>query len=203
MKGLSLAAVLIAATVLVSSCGSSHKAISGGPRRLTTVPSSLAQRIAAEVRGTDVTIRALRITVPRGLRGYEVRGGGHMVGTRAPVIGVLATDDRRAHRSGQGFAKWSQMSSDGPPANKVALLLRQWLTIGPGLPASALRIHLPLSLHQPWFREHLTNGRLGYRWGYLIVHGQPYEVMFWSGRAAPQHDRAAVLSALSSIRLTR
>ena len=124
-----------------------------------------------------------------------------MVGTRAPVTGVLATDDSRARRSGQGFSKWS--SNNGPPANKVALLLRQWLTIGPGLATSALRIHLPLSLDQPWFREHLTNGHVGYRWGYLIVHGQPYEIMFWSGRAAPQDDRSAVLSALTSIRLTR
>jgi hypothetical protein len=121
-----------------------------------------------------------------------------MVGTRAPVIGVLTTDDVGAHYGGGGFANWSQLSSSGPPANKVAFALSRWLVIGPALPTSALRLHLPLSLHQPWFREHLENGRDGYRWGYLRVHGQFYEASFWSGRAAPPRDRAAVLSALAS-----
>jgi hypothetical protein len=159
-------------------------------------------RVAAEPRGNPMRIGALTITVPRGLGRYDIRGGGHMVGTRAPVVGVLATDDPGAHRSGEGFAKWSQTSSGGPPANKVALVLRKWLVIGPNPPASALRIHLPLNLRQPWFREHLTNGRRGYRWGYLRIRGQYYEVMFWSGRAGPARDRAAVVNALRSIRLT-
>jgi len=157
---------------------------------------------AADPLGTSVRISALTITVPRGLGRYDIRGGGHMLGTRASVVGVLATDDPGAHRSGEGFAKWSQMSSNGPPANKVALVLQRWLVIGPDPPASALQIHLPLSVHQPWFREHLTNERRGYRWGYLRLHGQYYEVMFWSGRAAPAHDRTAVVNALTSIRLT-
>ena len=122
-----------------------------------------------------------------------------MKGSRPPVIGVLATDDRSAHRRGQGFAKWSQ---NGPPANRVALELSEWVAIGPIFP-SAVRLHLPLSLDQPWFREHLRNGHRGYRWGYLSLHRQLYEVSFWSGRAAPQHDRAAVLSTLTSIRPTR
>lgn len=124
-----------------------------------------------------------------------------MGGTRAPVIGVLTTDDRRANRSGEGFAKWSQVTSDGPPANEVALTLERWVAIGPAPPASALRLHLPLNLHQHWFRERLTNGRRGYRWGYLRFHSQYYAVLFWSGRAAPAKDRAAVLNALKSIRL--
>jgi hypothetical protein len=157
---------------------------------------------AADRSGPSVHIGALAISVPRGLGRYYIRGGGHMVGARAPVSGVLATDDPGAHYGGGGFAKWSQLSSGGPPANKVALVLRRWLVIGPDPPPSALRIHLPLSLQQPWFREHLKNGRLGYRWGYLRFHRQFYEVMYWSGRAAPEHDRAAVLNALSSIRRT-
>ena len=66
-----------------------------------------------------------------------------------------------------------------------------------------MRLHLPLSLHQSWFREHLANGHDGYRWGYLRVHGQFYEAVFWSGRAASAHDRADVLNALTSIHLTR
>jgi hypothetical protein len=125
-----------------------------------------------------------------------------MKGTRPPVIGVLATDDRGAHRNGGGFAAWSQLSSNGPPANKVALALSEWEGALPP-PPSALRLHLPLSLHQPWFRERLTNGHHGYRWGYLRFHRQFYEVLYWSGRVAPTHDRAAVLNALSSIRLAR
>jgi hypothetical protein len=141
---------------------------------------------------TSMHMGALTITVPRGLSHYGK-------GSR----GVLATDDRRAHRRGEGFAKWSRLSSNGPPANKVALVLAQDDTIGAPPPPSALRLHLPLSLDQPWFREHLRNGRHGYRWGYLSFHGQPYAVTFWSGRAAPARDRAAVLSALTSIRPTR
>lgn len=199
MKGVGVA-VLVAATLVVSACGGSHKAVSGGPQ---PAPRPLAVRLAAETGGTDVKIRALTITVPRGLGRYDIRGGFYMKGTRPPVIGVLATDDPRAHRRGEGFAKWSQLSSDGPPANKVALVLQQWLTIGPNPPASALRLHRPLSLDQPWFREHLKDGRRGYRWGYLRFGGQYYSILFWSGWGAPAHDRAAVLSALTSIRLAR
>jgi hypothetical protein len=66
-----------------------------------------------------------------------------------------------------------------------------------------VRLHLPLSLNQPWSREHLKNGHDGYRWGYLRVHGQFYEAFFWSGQAAPARDRAAVLSALASVHTRR
>jgi hypothetical protein len=152
---------------------------------------------------TSLRIGAFAVNVPQGLGRYHIRGGIYMKGTRPPVIGVLATDDRRAHLTGGGFAKWSQLSSSGPPANKVALSFQKWLVIGPDPPASALRLHLPLSLDQPWFREHLSNGRQGYRWGYLRFRRQFYAIRFWSGRAAPPRDRAAVLSALRSIHLTR
>jgi hypothetical protein len=101
------------------------------------------------------------------------------------------------------WAKWSHLYSNGPPASKVAFQISQWLAIGPLLPRSAVRLHLPLSLDQPWFREHLTNGHDGYRWGYLRVHGQYYEAFFWSGRDAPARDRAAVLRALASAHPTR
>lgn len=170
---------------------------------LALVAWGSAERTAATSSGTSVRIRALTVSVPPSLPRYGSRGGGYVSGTRPPLIGVLATDDPRAHHGGEGFARWSELSSHGPPANKVALLLRQWLAIGPGLSKSALRLHLPLSLSQPWFRQQLKDERHGYRWGYLIVHGQPYEIMFWSGRAAPAHDRAAVVNALTSIRLTR
>jgi hypothetical protein len=146
---------------------------------------------AADPSGTSVRVGVLTITVPRGLGHYD-----------EARLGVLATDDRHANRRGEGFAKWSRLSSNGPPAIKVALELALDDTLGVGVPSSALRLHLPLSLDQPWFREHLRNGRYGYRWGYLSFHGQPYDIKFWSGRAAPARDRAAVLNALTSIRLT-
>jgi hypothetical protein len=192
--------LLLGASVLIlafSACGGSHKATSGGPRKyVPTAP--FAKRLAAETKP-----RALAVTVPRVLRRYDIRGGGHMVGTRAAVIGALATDDPGAHYGGGGFANWSQLSSGGPPANKVAFKFSRWEAIGPMLTSVALRLHLPLSLHQPWFREHLKNGRLGYRWGYLRFDGQIYEAMFWSGRNAPPRDRAAVLSALAAVHPTR
>ena len=70
-------------------------------------------------------------------------------------------------------------------------------------PVTALQSEYSLWWREPWFREHLRNGHRGYRWGYLRLHRQLYEVSFWSGRAAPQHDRVAVLSTLTSIRPTR
>src|SRR5256885_17175090 len=114
--------------------GGSHKAISGGPHKfVTTAAPTLAKRLAAETKP-----RALAVTVPRVLHRYDIRGGGYLVGTRAPVIGVLATDDPGAHYGGGGFAKWSQLSSSGPPANKVAFKFARWVAIGPTL-TSALR----------------------------------------------------------------
>jgi hypothetical protein len=183
--------LLLGSSILVlalSGCGGSHKVISGGPHKFVA---------------TAAKQRTLAVTVPRGLGRYDIRGGGHMVGTRAPVIGVLATDDPGAHYGDGGFAKWSQVTSDGPPPNKVAFAFSRWVAIGAVLPKSALRLQLPLSLHQPWFRERLRNGRLGYRWGYLRFDGQFYEAMFWSGRAAPARDRAAVLRALASVHAAR
>lgn len=197
MKGLLLGATGLG--LAVTACGGSHQAISGGPHKYvtTTAESPLATRLAAERKGWG-----LAVTVPRGLRRYDIRGGAHMVGTRAPVSGVLATDDPGAHYGHGGFAKWSDPSSTGPPPNRVALKVSEW-TEGLPLPQSAMRLHLPLSLDQPWFREHLRNGHDGYRWGYLRVHGLIYAVLFWSGRAAPAHDRAAVLTALASVHPTR
>lgn len=122
-----------------------------------------------------------------------------MVGTRAPVSGILATDDPGAHYGRGGFAKWADLSSSRPPANRVALKVSEWFAIGPPPPRSAVRLRLPLSLDQPWFREHLRNGHEGYLWGYLHVGGRLYAVLFWSGRAAPAHDRTAILTALASV----
>jgi hypothetical protein len=75
--------------------------------------------------------------------------------------------------------------------------LTQWIGIGVE-PTPHLR--LPLSLHQQWFRQHLESGALGYRSGYLDFRHRLYEVFFWTGRAAPSHDRIAALAALESVR---
>lgn len=195
MKRLVLGGMLL--VLALSACGGSGRPPVNAPVatvRLHKLPAPIAKRIAASTLGLRLTV-----TVPRGLDRYDLRGGGHMAGNRPSVIGVLATDDRVARRSLYRWAKWSHLSSAGPPASKVAFQISQWLAVGPLLPASAVRLQLPLNLHQPWFREHLKNGHDGYRWGYLRVHGQYYEAFFWSGRAAPAHDRAAVLSALASV----
>jgi len=198
--------LLLGASVFVlalSACGGSSHGQIVSPvltvKLRKPLPKPLAERIAA-----SVPELRLALTVPRGLRRYAIRGGGHVAGHRPSVIGVFATDDPPAHRWGQSWAKWSRMSSNGPPATKVAFQISQWLPpVGPLLPSSALRLHLPLSLHQPWFREHLTNGHDGYRWGYLRVHGQYYEAFFWSGHAAPARDRAAVLTTLTTVHPAR
>ena len=55
MKALAGAAVLVASTLVLSACGVSARAISGGPRLFavsTTLPAPLAKRLAAEARGT-------------------------------------------------------------------------------------------------------------------------------------------------------
>ncbi len=93
------------------------------------------------------------------------------------------------------FYKWSDFKA--PPANRVALQVGPWNTIGPG---EANNLHLPLSLNQLWHIEKTRDGASGYRWGFFNVRGQQYDVAFWSGPDAPPHDRAAVLNALVSIR---
>jgi hypothetical protein len=192
--------LLLGASVLVvalSACGGSGR----GPGndltptlRVRSLPAPIAQRIAE-----SVPELRLAVTVPRGLSRYDIRGGGRTAGHLPPLIGFFAIDDPPAHRWGQSWAKWSNPSSSGPPTTKVAFQISQWLPGRYLLPTSALRLHLPLSLHQPWFREHLTNGQDGYRWGYLRVHGQIYEAFFWSGRAAPMKARAAVRAVMASV----
>src|SRR5262245_25734061 len=97
----------------LSACGGSHKATSGGRRYFRGPSRASAVPVAAKTKGWGLTV-----TVPRGLLRYDTRGGGHMVGTPARVYGVLATDDPGAHYGGGGFAKWAQVTSNGPPSNK-------------------------------------------------------------------------------------
>jgi hypothetical protein len=183
MKRLKVAAVLLAATLAVAGCGSSHRATIS-PRDYV-VPQKHVQSAGA-----------LGVPVPVGFHRYAIRRGIYRKGTRPPAIGVAITDYRLKGGPRSAFVKWSRLSSKGPPANRVALAVTLWLSIGPGVPT---RLHLPLSLNQPWNEEHLRNGTQGYRWGYLSFHGQIYEIFFWSGRAAPPHDRTALLNTLTSI----
>jgi hypothetical protein len=82
----------------------------------------------------------------------------------------------------------------------VALQINLHVAMGPDPPNL---LHLPLTLGQPWFQEKLSDGKVGYTWGYLFVHGELYDLMYWSGPNAPATDRAAILRALRSIRPTR
>jgi len=151
---------------------------------------------------SSLRVRDLTVSLPQGLKSYGLRGGAHMVGTRAPIIGHVLTDFRvPAHLDIQRvLGHWA---TAGPAANGVALKLESvdWM-IGPVLTKS-LRLHLPLTLDQPWFNEKLKDGAVGYRWGYLRFDNVDYQVMYWSGPNAPTADRAAVLRALESIRPAR
>jgi hypothetical protein len=156
-----------------------------------------------------VSVRAgdLLLTVPRGFHRYAIRGGIYRTGTRPPVIGYVITDYAMhaptAHNPGGAFDRWADQAgyTGGaarlPPANEVALQLEEDWDIGVELPP---RLHLPLSLNQPWFYERLRNGLHGYRYGLLGLGRQTYKVFLWTGAAAPPSDRAAVLNALASIR---
>ena len=140
----------------------------------------------------------LRVSVPRGLHSYEIFGG-RLIGTRPPVVGHVLTDFRLSAHVGirRVFARWAAIQGSGPPANEVALSLAPGETLGPD------RLHLPLTLNQPWSEEKLGNGAVGYRWGFFRFHDSDYEVMYWSGLAAPASDRDAILRALKSIRPAR
>ena len=139
----------------------------------------------------------LRVSVPPGLRSYDVPIG---IGASHPLIGHVLTDVRLpAHVDIYTvLGRWGKSG----PANGVWLKLQLWFPPGP-IGAGADRLHLPLTLGQPWFQDKLRDGRVSYRWGYLTFHNVEYQVMYWSGPNAPASDRAAVLRALESIRPAR
>src|SRR5437868_3956173 len=137
MMGLSRGAVIAAAAVALSACGNSHKAAIS-PRDYV-------------VSRKPVRAGALVVDVPPGFHRYELRGGYYPIGARPPLVGRVVTDYRATNGPLSPFAKWSQVR-DPPPAKRVALALTLWVGIGVPPPA---RLHLPLSLAQPWFHEHL------------------------------------------------
>ena len=73
-----------------------------------------------------------------------------------------------------------------------------WITFGAADPLA--RLHLPLSLDQPWLIERAKNGSNGYRYGLFRLHDEIYSVFLWNGPSASQSDRSALLRALASIR---
>ena len=87
-----------------------------------------------------------------------------------------------------------------PPARRTALQVPRITPFGPAEPFT--RLHLPLSLDQPWQIARAGNGTTGYRYGAFRLHGQIYTVFVWNGPSAPPHDRSALLRALGSIRPT-
>lgn len=152
-----------------------------------------ASAVASEAsHSAGITVRPgpFVVTIPRGLRR-------HNIGVDSHLVGIVISD----LRSGGMFDRWAR-SSALPPAGKVALQIEPLAFAQPiGVVLKPRRLlHLPLSLAQPWYRERLRGGARGYRFGDFRLRGQLFTVFFWSGRAAPARDRAAVTSALGSIR---
>ncbi len=169
--GASLA--LLATLFVLAACGSSVK-----PR--------------AAFPGTWIRRQDVALSVPRGFRQYPVSGPG----PSASAAGVLLADYAVKGGIRGAFYKWSD--SKAPPPGRTAVQVEEWSGFGPAAPFT--RLHLPLSLDQPWTLAHGTNGHNGYRYGAFVLHGQIYKVFVWDGPSAPWHDRNALVRALASIR---
>jgi hypothetical protein len=143
--------------------------------------------------GATAHVGKLSVSIPRGFHLYTLQGGAYRIGPRPQVIGHVLTDYRAV------LDPWvPSRGSSGAPSNRVALELEEnWAATDRVAPA---HLHLPLSVRQPWFHDHPSNG---YRWGVLRFNNVAYKVMYWVGTAAPATDRVAVLRALRSIRPTR
>ena len=133
----------------------------------------------------SVRVGALVVAVPRGFSRTEIRGHGQL-------LGVLVTDYRVTPGS-------PTLRTGIFPANSVVLSLgRQAAGALPGVRLPPLR--LPLTLNELRGPQHHRNGTA---WsGVLGFRGWVYVVSFWLGGTAPPHDRAALQSALGSIRYT-
>lgn len=152
----------------------------------------------------------LSVSIPRGFNVYTLRGlGPSAPGTPLPVAGYVLTNfglPTLAHRRGRTAERLSQYWRNGPLPNQVGLELTifPW-PLGRGLTD---RLHLPLTLKQPWakpwYAAHGMRSRLaGARAGFFRLGGTSYEVVYWIGPTAAPNDRAAILRAVRSIRPTR
>jgi hypothetical protein len=142
----------------------------------------------------SVSVGRLTVPVPRGFNQYAIRGGFYKAGTRPPVIGHVLTSYRASAQSP------IHRGTLDDPASGVALRVDLWVVIGPAPPT---RLHLPLSLHEPWFKQSLPGGTRLSGW---LSGGQPghvpYELALWIGRDASPVDRAALLHALAAAHTT-
>lgn len=146
--------------------------------------------------GASVRVGALRLNVSSGFRKYTVRGGSCNPGTRLPPIGLLLTDYPVKNGVRGAFCRWSDFKV--PPARRTAIQVERVLPFGLAEPFT--RLHLPLSLDQPWQIERAR--ATGYRYGAFRLRGQIYTVFVWNGPSAPRRDRSALSRALGSIRPT-
>ena len=135
---------------------------------------------------------ALVVPIPRGLHRYNIRGGFYRTGTRPPVIGASLTNYRVP-------ADATLRTKGVLPlhARRTGAVLQVTRFIPLSSPGVLIGLHLPLSLNQDWRQLDLATGTL--RYGFLDFDGQPYEIRVWIGRAAPAHDRAAILQALAAV----
>jgi hypothetical protein len=144
--------------------------------------------------GTTVRAGGLAIPVPRSFHRYDVRGGIYRTGTRPPVVGATVTDYRV--EAGARFRTRGVFPLSAP-GNGVAFEVALWAGFG----ALVERLHLPLSLDEPWMRRPVAAGTR--RYGFLRLQGHDYEVFVWTGRNAPPQDVASLLQALAAIRSAR
>lgn len=129
----------------------------------------------------SVRVGALVVAVPRGFSRTEIRG-------HEQLLGALVTDYRVTPGS-------PTLRKAVFPANGVAL------SVGRGALGALPPLRLPLTLNELRGPQHHANGTA---WvGVFGFHGWVYVVSFWVGRTAPPHDRAALESALGSIRHAR
>jgi hypothetical protein len=138
-------------------------------------------------KGGFVRTGSLTFSVPRGFYQTDIRGGLYMSGTRPPVIGHAVTN----YPVSSGSPIHGGALPESEPANGVALVVQRWYAIGP---APTTRLHLPLSLHEPWAEQRLPGGTRRWAW---LAHGKPgtipYELVMWIGRNASPSDRTALL----------
>lgn len=151
---------------------------------------------------TSVRAGALRVSVPEGFSRYALRGGLYRKGTRPPVIGYLITNRPLAAGVENAWSVWPQwfgQGRSGPPADRVVLRVAVWWGFGP----ISDRLHLPLGAKEQWSEYTAGHGSVPAHAGFLRFRNADYDITYWIGPAAGDHDRAAILRALESIRPAR
>ncbi|MDX6480587.1 MAG: hypothetical protein QOG85_1097 [Gaiellaceae bacterium] len=163
----------------------------------------------------SATVGRLILPIPRGFNSYPRpvnRGPGSPLASRVitnyPVPADTTIDRVLSHWAAADMKYvYVKNYNHGAPSFVVALELSLDSPDGPGCigpcPPPSVRLHLPLDPSQPWVQEQVANGDPSFRHGYFRFHGQLYSVVYWIGGDAQPSDRAALLSALRSIRPAR